>query len=83
MAESFSPLAGLCGHFGRHSLEKNGTGRPGNVGVSLDRNGGCRRFAPVSRLTIRHKRHADIYEAFLQLGCILICWKFIHLKGFC
>ena len=35
------------------------------------------------RLTIRYERRADIHEAFLQLGCILICWNFIHLKGFC
>jgi transposase len=35
------------------------------------------------RLTIRYERRADIYEAFLHLGCILVCWNFIHLKGFC
>jgi transposase len=35
------------------------------------------------RLTIRYERRADIYEAFLRLGCILVCWNFIHLKGFC
>jgi hypothetical protein len=35
------------------------------------------------RLTIRYERRADIHEAFLQLGCILICWNFIHLNGFC
>ena len=35
------------------------------------------------RLTIRYERRADIHEAFLQLGCILICWNFIRLKGFC
>ena len=35
------------------------------------------------RLTIRYERRVDIHEAFLQLGCILICWNFIQLKGFC
>ena len=35
------------------------------------------------RLTIRYERRADIYEAFLHLGCILVCWNFIQLKGFC
>jgi transposase len=35
------------------------------------------------RLTIRYERRADIYEALLHLGCILVCWNFIHLKGFC
>src|SRR5689334_23055756 len=35
------------------------------------------------RLTIRYERREDIHEAFLQLGCILICWNFIHLNGFC
>ena len=35
------------------------------------------------RLTIRYERRADLYEAFLPLGCILVCWTFIQLKGFC
>jgi transposase len=35
------------------------------------------------RLAIRYERRIDIHEAFLRLGCILICWNFIHLKGFC
>jgi transposase len=29
------------------------------------------------RLRIRYEKHADIHEAFLALGCILICWKFL------
>jgi hypothetical protein len=33
------------------------------------------------RLTIRYERRADIDEAFLHLGCILVCWNFIYLKG--
>jgi transposase len=35
------------------------------------------------RLAIRYERRADIYEAFLPLGCILVCWNFIQSKGFC
>jgi len=35
------------------------------------------------RLTIRYERRADIYAAFLHLGCILVCWNFIQSKGFC
>ena len=27
------------------------------------------------RLRIRYERRADIHEAFLLLGCALICWK--------
>ena len=33
------------------------------------------------RLRIRSERRADIYQAFLSLGCIPICWRYIH--GFC
>jgi transposase len=29
------------------------------------------------RLRIRFERRADIHEAFLKLGCCLICWRFI------
>jgi transposase len=35
------------------------------------------------RLAIRYERRVDIHQAFLQLGCILICWNFIHRKRFC
>ena len=27
------------------------------------------------RLTVRYERRADIHQAFLTLGCCLICWK--------
>lgn len=30
------------------------------------------------RLRIRYERRADIHEAFLTLGCALICWKTLH-----
>ena len=29
------------------------------------------------RLRIRFERRADIHEAFLNLGCCLICWRFL------
>jgi transposase len=30
------------------------------------------------RLRVRYEKRADIHEAFLALGCILICWRFLH-----
>ncbi len=33
------------------------------------------------RLRVRHARRADIHEAFLTLGCALVCAR--HLPGFC
>ena len=30
------------------------------------------------RLRIRFERRADIHEAFLSLGCILICWNYLN-----
>lgn len=27
------------------------------------------------RLRVRFEKRADIHEAFLSLGCILICWR--------
>jgi transposase len=29
------------------------------------------------RLRVRYERRADIHLAFVTLGCILICWKFL------
>ena len=29
------------------------------------------------RLRIRYERRDDIHEAFLNIGCILICWNFL------
>jgi transposase len=29
------------------------------------------------RLRVRYEKRADIHEAFLALGCILICWRFL------
>jgi transposase len=33
------------------------------------------------RLRIRYERRADIHEAFLSIGCSLICFR--HLNSFC
>ena len=33
------------------------------------------------RLRVRYERRADIHEAFLTIGCIMICYNFIN--GFC
>ncbi len=30
------------------------------------------------RLRVRYERRADIHEAFLTLGCALICWRFLR-----
>jgi transposase len=29
------------------------------------------------RLRVRYEKRADIHEAFLSLGCALICWRFL------
>ncbi len=34
------------------------------------------------RLRVRYERRADTHEAFLAIGCSLICWRFLN-KGFC
>ena len=36
----------------------------------------------MKRLIIRYERRADIHEAFLRLGCCLICFKHLE-RGFC
>ena len=30
------------------------------------------------RLRIRYEKRAEIHEAFLSLGCALICWRCLH-----
>ena len=35
----------------------------------------------LRRLRIRYERRADIHEAFLSIGCSLICFR--HLNSFC
>jgi transposase len=34
------------------------------------------------RLRIRYEKRADIHQAFLTIGCALICWSFLH-HAFC
>ena len=29
------------------------------------------------RLKVRYERRADIHQAFLELGCALICWGYV------
>ena len=36
----------------------------------------------MRRLRIRYERRDDIHEAFLLLGCVLLCWN-AWLTGFC
>ena len=31
------------------------------------------------RLRVRYEKRADIHEAFLSLGCALICWRFLRI----
>ena len=31
------------------------------------------------RLRVRYEKRSDIHEAFLSLGCALICWRFLRL----
>ena len=33
------------------------------------------------RLKVRYERRDDIHQAFLELGCALICWNFLQ-QGF-
>jgi transposase len=30
------------------------------------------------RLSVRYERRADIHQAFLTLGCALVCWNYLH-----
>ncbi len=32
------------------------------------------------RLRVRYERRADIHEAFMNLGCVLICWNHFKLS---
>jgi transposase len=29
------------------------------------------------RLTVRYERRADVHQAFLTLGSVLICWNYL------
>jgi hypothetical protein len=43
-------------------------GRGAHTGLGL---------AKYRRLTIRYERREDIHEAFLHLGCLLICFNYL------
>jgi transposase len=34
------------------------------------------------RLRVRYERRADMHEAFMTLGCVIICWRTLQ-NGFC
>jgi transposase len=34
------------------------------------------------RLRVRYERRADIHEAFMSLGCVIICWRNLQ-NAFC
>jgi hypothetical protein len=36
------------------------------------------RLNQFRRLRVRDEKLADIHEAFLSLGCALICWRFLR-----
>jgi hypothetical protein len=35
------------------------------------------------RLLIRYERRPELHDAFLALGCALICWQFLTRDGLC
>jgi IS5 family transposase len=35
-------------------------------------------LARFRRLTVRYERRADLHQAFLSLGCSLICWQALN-----
>jgi transposase len=35
------------------------------------------------RLLIRYERYPELHDAFLDLGCALICWRFLEPDGLC
>jgi transposase len=36
------------------------------------------RLNQFRRLRVRYEKRADIHEAFLSLGCALICWRYLQ-----
>jgi transposase len=34
-------------------------------------------------LLVRYERDPDLHDAFLDLGCALICWRFLERDGLC
>lgn len=39
-------------------------------------------FYQLRRLRVRYERRSDIHEAFLSIGCIIICWNRLS-NSFC
>ena len=39
-------------------------------------------LSQLRRLRVRYERRADIHQAFLTIGCALICWNFVQ-NWFC
>jgi transposase len=35
------------------------------------------------RLLVRYESHPELHDAFLALGCALICWQFLQRDGLC
>lgn len=35
------------------------------------------------RLLVRYERHPELHDAFLSLGCALICWRRLEQDGLC
>lgn len=71
------------------ALRKRGiTPRIARKGVESKQKLGCHRWVVerthswlnrCKRLKVRYERRADIHEAFLKIGCALICWNFVQL----
>jgi len=43
--------------------------------VAVGRGADVRWLNQFRRLRVRYDKRADIHEAFLSLGCALICWQ--------
>ena len=35
------------------------------------------------RLLVRYERRPELHDAFLSLGCALVCWQFLQRDGLC
>ena len=75
----------------REALRKRGIkSRIVRRGVESSERLGCHRWVVertlwwlnrFRRLKVRYERRADVHQAFLELGCALICWN--HVQRFC
>jgi len=75
MCESRNKDAGVCGRCGLMAIAKRNTEH--GCGLGRWRRVVERTFAWMNqfrRLWVRYEKRADIHEAFLSLGCALICW---------